>query len=102
MRGPGAGCALCLCRRNAQRDGVAILDLLGRFGFWRGVYLSFSGNALPASRGRSHLRDFVGLAGEIPRRSLAAADRRRELYRCADAERAGPNAWALGGVAPGA
>jgi len=66
------------------------------------VYLSFSGNALPAGRGRSHLRDFVGLAGEIPRRSLAAADRRRELYRCADAERAGPNAWALGGVAPGA
>ncbi len=102
MRGPGAGCALCLCRRNAQRDGVAISSLLGRFGFSRGVHLSFSENALPASRGRSHLRDFIGLAGEIPRGPLTAADRRRELYRRADAERAGPNARTLGGFAPGA
>ena len=28
-----------------------------------------------AGRGRSNLRDFIGLAGEIPRGPLAAADR---------------------------
>src|SRR4029077_6854772 len=53
---PGAGCALCLCRGNAHRDGVTISGLLGRFGFWRWVHLSFSGHALPAGCGGSHLR----------------------------------------------
>ena len=66
MRGSGAGCTLCLCCRNARRDGVTISGLLGRFGFWRWVHLSFSGNALPAGRGGSYLRDFIGFAGEIP------------------------------------
>ncbi len=64
--GPGAGCALCLCRRNAQRDGVAVPGLLGRFGFWRRVHLSFSGNPLPAGRGRTHLRNLSGLPAKFP------------------------------------
>jgi hypothetical protein len=37
-------------------DGVTISGLLGRFGFWRWVHLSFSGHALPAGCGGSHLR----------------------------------------------
>jgi hypothetical protein len=90
------------CRRNAQRDEVAIPGLLGRFGFWRGVHLSFFGKALPAGRGRSHLRDFIGLAGEILRGPLAAADRRRELYRYARCGTRRVERSALGGVAPGA
>ena len=66
MRGPGADCTLCLCRRNAERNGVTFSGLLGRFGFRRRVHLSFSGNTLPARRGWSHLRDTSGLPAKFP------------------------------------
>src|ERR1700674_4287176 len=102
MRGAGSGSTLCLCRRNAQRDGVAITGLLGRFGFWQRVHLSISGPALSAGRGGSHLRDSIRLAGEIPGGPLAATNRRRELRRRTAAERPRPDARALGGVAQGA
>src|ERR1700741_3123652 len=102
MRGAGAGGTVRLCRRNAQRDGVAITGLLGRYGFWGRLHLSISWHSLSASRCGSCLRDAIRLAGEIPGGPLAATDRRRELRRRAASERPRPDARALGGIAPGA
>src|SRR5207249_1108835 len=102
MRGAGPGGTVRLCRRNAQRDGVSITGLLGRYGFWSRFHLSIPWHPLSASRGGSCLRDAIGLAGEIPGGPLAATDRRRELHRRAITERSRPDAGAFGGVAPGA